>query len=190
MISFFEKKPRGKSASLPKEYPTAAIIVPCWNEEKTLAGTIESLLALEYPKDKLEILIVNDGSTDRTLEIAHQFDSEPQVKIFSKENGGKYTALNLGVENTQAELIGCLDADSFVVSDALAEAVKKFEDCPDACAVVPAMKVWHPRRPLELMQAVEYTFGIFYKKMFYNIASISVLPGPFSIYRHKLFEVA
>src|SRR3989338_5805888 len=55
-------------------------------------------------------------------------------------------------------------------------------------AVVPAMKVYRPRRILELMQSVEYTFGIFYKKMFDNLAAISVLPGPFSLYRREVFQ--
>jgi cellulose synthase/poly-beta-1,6-N-acetylglucosamine synthase-like glycosyltransferase len=117
------------------------------------------------------------------------YASNPQVRIFSKENGGKYTALNLGISESRAELVGCLDADSIVVRDSLLESVKKFEERPDAMAVVPAMKVWRPRKPLELMQAVEYTFGIFYKKMFDNLAAISVLPGPFSIYRRSVFAI-
>jgi cellulose synthase/poly-beta-1,6-N-acetylglucosamine synthase-like glycosyltransferase len=190
LITFFEKAPPKKTARRPKYFPSVAIIVPVWNEEKTLGGTIESLLNLDYPKDRFSILIVNDGSTDGTMSVAEQFAQYPQVKIISKENGGKYTALNLGIAHTDAELVGCLDADSFVVPDALIEAVKKFEDTPDAMAVVPAMKVWNPHRPLELMQAVEYTFGIFYKKMFDNLAAISVLPGPFSIYRRTVFGIA
>lgn len=51
------------------EFPRVAIIVPCWNEETTIDGTVKSLLALEYPKDKLRIILVNDGSTDNTKEV-------------------------------------------------------------------------------------------------------------------------
>ncbi|MGH7141745.1 MAG: glycosyltransferase [Minisyncoccia bacterium] len=190
LISFFEKKPAVKTAARPKRYPSVAVIVPAWNEEKTLAGTIESLLALDYPKNKLEIIVVDDGSTDGTLRAAQRFRKNLQVKIFSKENGGKYTALNFGLKHTKSELVGCLDADSFVVPDSLLESVKVFEASPEAMAVVPAMKVWKPHRALELMQAVEYTFGIFYKKIFDNLAAISVLPGPFSIYRREVFAIA
>lgn len=189
LITLFEKAPAQKDSRRPKYFPTVSIIVPVWNEEHTLAGTVESLLELDYPKDRLSITVVNDGSTDGTLAVADRFTGNSQVKILSKENGGKYTALNLGIAQSDAELVGCLDADSIVVSDALLEAVKRFEERPDAMAVVPAMKVWQPRRPLELMQAVEYTFGIFYKKMFDNLAAISVLPGPFSIYRRKIFDI-
>ncbi|HEX8994387.1 MAG TPA: glycosyltransferase family 2 protein [Candidatus Paceibacterota bacterium] len=189
MITFFEHKPGEKTSARPTDFPSVDIIVPCWNEEKTLANTVQSLLALDYPKDKLGIMIIDDGSKDSTLKVAQQFADNPQVKIFSKENGGKYTALNFGIERSQADFVGCLDADSFVMPDALIESIKKFEGNPDTMAVVPAMKVYSPRNLLELSQAVEYTFGIFYKKMFDNIAAISVLPGPFSIYRRSVFSV-
>src|SRR3990167_1741584 len=90
-------------------FPSVAIIVPCWNEEKTVAATCDSLLALDYPKDRLEIILVNDGSTDTTPSIMERFAKHPQVRIIHKENGGKHTAMNAGVALTNAELVGCLD---------------------------------------------------------------------------------
>lgn len=189
LISFFEKKPQKKSASNPKHYPSVSMIVPCFNEEKTLAGTVRSLLALDYPKDKLEILIVDDGSTDNTRSIGESFAGHPQVRFFAKENGGKYTALNLGIGESKGELVGCLDADSFVVPDALLEVAKRLEQDEEIMALTPAMKVYQPKTILELMQSVEYTFGIFYKKMFDNLSAIGVLPGPFSIYKREVFDI-
>lgn len=188
-ISFFEKVPATKTRSYPKRYPVVSIIVPCFNEEKTLAGTVESLLAMDYPKDKLEILIVDDGSSDQTRHIGETLaQTHSGVQFFSKENGGKWTALNFGIPRSKGEFIGCLDADSFVAPDALLEVVKKFEDSPRADAMVPVMKVLGPKNLLELMQSAEYTFGIFVKKTFDNLAAISVLPGPFSIYRKEVFD--
>jgi len=190
LISFFEKRPAGKSRELPRHYPTVTMIVPCFNEERTLGKTVESLLALEYPADKLDIFIVDDGSRDQTPAIgAALARAHPaQVRYARKENGGKYTALNWGIEHSQGELIGCLDADSFVAPDGLIEMVKSFESDANIFAITPAMKVYRPRKMLELMQAVEYTFGIFYKKMFDNISAINVLPGPFSMYRREVFK--
>jgi cellulose synthase/poly-beta-1,6-N-acetylglucosamine synthase-like glycosyltransferase len=133
-------------------------------------------------------MVIDDGSTDHTREIAERYAAAyPQVKYFYKENGGKYTALNFGIEHSTSELIGCLDADSFVASDGLLEMVKKFTQEPNTMAITPAMKVHRPRTMLELMQSVEYTFGIFYKKMFDNLNAINVLPGPFSMYRRAVF---
>ncbi len=190
MISFFEKKPSKKDKKLPARYPTVSMLVPCFNEEKTLGATIESLLAMEYPKQKLQVMVIDDGSTDSTGVIAQKYaaDFPTQVRFFQKENGGKYTALNLGIERSTGEIIGCLDADSFVAPDALIEAVKMFESDPTTMAITPAMQVYKPRRILELMQSVEYTFGIFYKKMFDNLSAINVLPGPFSLYRREVFD--
>jgi cellulose synthase/poly-beta-1,6-N-acetylglucosamine synthase-like glycosyltransferase len=188
-VSFFEKLPPSKTADQPARFPLVSMIVPCFNEERTLAGTVESLLALNYPQDKLEILIVNDGSKDNTGVVGERLAQEHfNVHYFSKPNGGKWTAVNFGIEHAQGELIGCLDADSFVAAEALSEMVKKFESDPEVGAVVPAMRVRHPKNMLELMQSAEYTFGIFVKKTFDNLSAISVLPGPFSIYRRSVFE--
>ncbi len=189
LISFLEKRPTKKSALRPAFYPTVDILVPCFNEQETVGKTIESLLAMEYPQDKLTVTVVDDGSTDNTAAIAQTYAAKyPNVRFYTKENGGKYTALNFGIENATADIVGCLDADSFVASDALIEVIKSFNDNPSIMAITPAMKVHEPKNPLELMQAVEYTFGIFYKKMFDNLSAISVLPGPFSLYRREVFK--
>jgi len=190
LMSYLEKKPAGKTKALPKRYPSVAMIVPCYNEEATLAQTVESLLLLRYPKEKLSIVIVDDGSKDGTqaIGLALAAAHPANVSYHRKENGGKYTALNFGITHSTAEILGCLDADSFVDKDALIEAVKKLEAEPATMAITPAMKVYRPRKMLELMQAVEYTFGIFYKKMFDNLSAVNVLPGPFSLYRREVFE--
>src|SRR5262249_14757034 len=99
--------------------PRVAIVVPCFNEERGIAETLTSLLKLEYPKDKLEIIVVDDGSHDNTLALAREYAHDPRVRIFSKENGGKHTAMNYALALTSAELIGCLDADSVVDAQAL-----------------------------------------------------------------------
>jgi cellulose synthase/poly-beta-1,6-N-acetylglucosamine synthase-like glycosyltransferase len=190
LTSFFEGTSKMKAeeiASEPTYFPTVAIAVPVWNEESTLAGTLNSLLALRYPKDKLEIIVIDDGSTDNTLSIARSFESNPQIKVITKQNGGKHTAVNLALSMTHSELFGCLDADSFVDSEALVTIVKYFEQ-PDTMAVTPAMKVFTPKTLIQKLQSVEYTMGIFLKRVFGNLNSIQVTPGPFSVFRKKVFD--
>jgi poly-beta-1,6-N-acetyl-D-glucosamine synthase len=169
------------------ELPSVAVVVPAWNEEKTLAGTVNSLLALDYPKDMLSIFIVDDGSTDGTLKEAQKFAEHPQVRIHTKENGGKHTALNFAIARTDSELIGCLDADSFVSPSALREIVEVFRDS-SVMAVTPSVQIGKPRNALERMQAIEYVLGAFTRKVFALIGGLYVTPGPFSIYRKSVFE--
>lgn len=168
-------------------FPSVSIIVPCFNEENTLTATIESILNLDYPKDKLSVIAVDDGSTDTTLSELHKFESHPQVTVLSKENGGKYTALNLALKNVESELVGCLDADSFVNKEALKKIVPFFDD-HSIMAVTPSVKVFEPRTVLQLIQKIEYSWGIFLRRMLSSLGALYVTPGPFSIFRASVFR--
>src|SRR3989344_4540347 len=84
-------------------YPAVTIIIPCWNEEQTVARTVKSVLGLDYPKERLEIFIVDDGSTDNTWQEILKWKDHPNIDIFRKENGGKHTALNLGLLHVKTE---------------------------------------------------------------------------------------
>ena len=170
-----------------KDHPTVTIIVPCWNEEKTVGKTIYSLLDLDYPKDKLKIMIVDDGSTDDTWKAVQEFKSNPQIEMHTKPNGGKYTALNYGLSKLTTELVGCLDADSYVHKDSLNKIVYYFQD-KETMAVAPSIKLWEPKSVLQLLQKIEYGFGIFNRKMFQYMNAIYITPGPFSIFRKEVFE--
>ncbi len=167
--------------------PTVAVVVPCWNEASTVAATCDSLLALDYPKEKLEIILVDDGSTDATSEIMSRFALHPQVRIIRKENGGKHTALNAGIAVTAAEFIGCLDADSLVEPDALGEIIPCFDN-PQVAAVTGAMSVHNPSNVLQHMQNAEYIFGITFRHSIASINGLYVTPGPFSFYRRSILN--
>jgi len=169
-------------------YGTVTIMVPCYNEEKTLEKTIKSLLALDYPKEKLIIFIVDDGSRDGTWNLMQQYIGHPNIKIFHKENGGKHTALNLGLKNLESEFVGCLDADSFVHPQALKRIMNTFESNPKIMAVAPSILVFNPKNVIQTVQRVEYEMANYVKKMLGFIGGIHVTPGPFSIFRKKVFD--
>ena len=191
LVTFFEKRESIKKEeedilSL-RRYPSTTIIVPCFNEERTVVKTIRSLLSLDYPKYKLNIVIVDDGSTDNTWNVVKRFGKYPQIKLLQKPNGGKHTALNYALANIETELVGCLDADSFVEKYTLKKIVKYFEES-DVMAVTPAIKLYKPTHIIELVQNVEYMLGIFFRKMLGTMDAIQVTPGPFSIFRKKVFN--
>jgi len=167
--------------------PSVAIIVPCWNEQDTIGGTVRSLLALDYPADKLNIVLVNDGSTDNTKEVMDSYLGNPQITVIHKKNEGKHTAINAGIEATESEFIGCLDADSFVAPNALREIIPCFDD-PNVAAATPAMSVHQPRNLLEQMQNTEYIVGIALRHILSAVNGIYVTPGPFSFYRRSIIE--
>ena len=188
LVTFLSKPARESrlGTSRSTDTPRVAIIVPCWNEETTVAETVESLLALEYPKERLSIILVNDGSTDGTRSVFDRFALHPQITAVHKENGGKFTAMNLGIEYAKdAELIGFLDADSLVAPDALREIVAAFK--PDTMAMTASMSIHKPHTLLQRMQYAEYMLAIIFRHAFGSINSLYVTPGPFSFYRRSVF---
>lgn len=188
LISLFEsKKKRKLSSNLEYFYPPVTILIPIWNEETTIVDTIESLLNLDYPKDKLHIMVIDDGSTDKSLEALQKFKGHPIVEVHSKPNGGKFTALNFGIERMKTDFIGCLDADSFVEKNALKFIMRRFTD-PEVMAVTPSMIIEKPSNILRKMQRAEYSYGNFMRKAYGSIGAIHITPGPFSFFRKEVFE--
>ncbi len=170
------------------KYPSVTIVVPCWNEEKTVENTVSSLLALNYPQDKLEIFIIDDGSSDGTWDIIRKFENFPNIKIFKKENGGKHTALNLGLEQMTTEFFGALDADSFADPESLVRIMSYFEKDPGVMAVVPSVTVHNAKTIIQNAQKAEYHMGVYFKKMLSFLGAINVTPGPLTIFRKEVFD--
>jgi cellulose synthase/poly-beta-1,6-N-acetylglucosamine synthase-like glycosyltransferase len=106
------------------DYPSCAILIPAHNEEKVIGHTLAAMTALEYPRDRLRIVVINDGSTDRTGEIVRSFaEHDSRVELFDVPVGeggrGKSRALNLGIRLVQDEIIAVYDADNTPDPDAL-----------------------------------------------------------------------
>ncbi len=192
LITFFENR---KTLSAKEDavelsrYPSVTVIVPCWNEERTVSRTVHSLFNLNYPKNKVKIILVDDGSTDNTWRIISSYAKFPNVKVFRKGNGGKHTALNLGLEHTDTEFIGCLDADSEADPESLVRLMSFFEKKPELMAVTPSIVVRRAGNAVERAQKAEYYMSnVFVKKMQAFLGAIHVTPGPLTIFRKKVFE--
>ncbi len=179
---------RAREFSVNKELPKVAMIVPCYNEEQTIAGTVESLLALSYPKEKLSIILVNDGSTDGTRQAMDAFASHEQVTVVHTENRGKFEALNTGISLAKdVEFVGCLDADSFMHPQSLTHLIASFDD-DRVAATTASMSVNKPKRFIEHMQNAEYILGITLRHILASVNGLYVTPGPASLYRMSVLQ--
>ena len=189
LYSFFEKKNEKIENELSKnQYLSTTIIVPCYNEEYTVDRTIDSLLDLDYPKDKITILIVDDGSTDNTWSVLQKFKDKEGVILMQKENeGSKFSALNFALRYITSDLVGVLDADSWVSKDALKNYMYFFRDI-DVMAVIPSMVIAEPDSLLRKAQKAEYDVGLFARKAFSHLNAIYITPGPFSVFRKYVFD--
>ncbi len=110
-------KEKRQADALQFEYPKVTILIPAHNEEKVIHYTLNAMTKLEYPSDRLDILVINDGSSDGTASIVHEFTArDPRVRIYDVPKGeggrGKSRALNLGLRQTDAEFIAVYDADN------------------------------------------------------------------------------
>ncbi len=186
LLSFLEHKESTTATPSDPELPVT-ILVPCFNEESTIVGTIESIFQLDYPQEKLQIIIINDGSTDKTATLLEPYNSHHNITVIHKENGGKHTALNLGLEYCTTSIVGCLDADSFVVPDALRQIMHKFAD-PTVMAVTPSTVIWKAKTLIQKMQRAEYHYGNLVRYAMSMMHAIHIAPGPFSFFRTEVFE--
>ncbi len=182
-----EEKRKEKKKNLLSPFFTA--IVPAYNEEKSIRGTLQSLVNLDYPAEKMEFIVVNDGSTDKTRAIIELFIQENPSRsmvLINQENRGKANAMNKGLALAKGEFFACLDADSFVAPNALQAMLPIFEENKDVAAVCPLLKVRNPQNILQKVQWYEYVINMFYKFLNSKIDCIHVTPGPFSVYKTKV----
>jgi len=184
-LTFFENRKYLKNPKV-KIFPKVTIAVPAYNEEKTIAKTLRSLLKLDYPKNKLELFVIDDGSSDKTYKIAKKFEKFG-IKVFTKKNTGKGDSLNFALKHATGKFFVSLDADSFVAKDALKKMVGYFND-EKVMAVTPSLKIYKPKTWLQKLQSIEYLMGVYLRKVFSYLDSIHVTPGPFTIYRKKFFD--
>jgi cellulose synthase/poly-beta-1,6-N-acetylglucosamine synthase-like glycosyltransferase len=168
----------------PKRFPSITFLVPAYNEEKNIGKCLESILNLNYPKDKLEVIVIDDGSTDNTAKIVKKFKG---VKLIRQENQGKAAALNNGLEHVKTELVACMDADSFPDKDFLLKMIGYMER-KNVASVTPAIKVLKAETLMQKIQWVEYLWSIFLRKLFNFFDCQYVTPGPGSIYKTYILK--
>lgn len=169
--------------------PAVSVIVPAFNEEVNAVRTVSSLLNQDYPK--LDIIFVDDGSTDATFEkVSAAFAGNPRVAVLTKANGGKASALNYGINRSESPYIVCIDADTQLKKDAVSQLMEKFfaDGKPDAAtgAVAGNVKVGNEVNMITRWQSIEYiTAQNFDRRAFDLFNCIIVVPGAIGAFRRQ-----
>ena len=124
------RQKHGSQQSESKSLPFYSVIVAAKSEGNLIGRLLDSLTKLDYPTEKLEIIVVEDGSNDNTLEVCKHFASMHQnVKVLEKAfSNGKPSALNFGVAQAHGEIVAVFDADNVPAKDALLKAAYYFQD--------------------------------------------------------------
>jgi glycosyltransferase involved in cell wall biosynthesis len=113
--------------------PTVSVLVNTYNHERFIAQALRSVLEQDFPADDMEIIVVDDGSTDATSEIVQEF--LPRIRYIRKANGGQISAFNAGVAEARGEIVAFLDGDDWWAKQKLRAVTEAFERNPGVTAV-------------------------------------------------------
>ncbi len=175
-------------------YPLVSIIVPAYNEEVNVVSSLYNLLKCDYPN--FNIVFVDDGSKDKTWEIVtKEFSDNNNIKLYTKVNGGKASALNFGLNETNADFVVCIDADTKLASNAVRLLMKHFLMQPKGRqkigAVAGVVKVGNEVNILTKWQNIEYiTSQNFDRKGFAYANAITVVPGAIGAFKKMSIKAA
>ncbi len=177
-------------------YPLVSIIVPAYNEEVNAISSLNNLLKCDYPN--FNIIFIDDGSKDSTWNIVSQeFKQHPIIKTFTKPNGGKASALNFGIEQTNAPYVVCIDADTKLAPNAVSLMMKHFlmqtleAGSKEVGAVAGVVKVGNEVNMLTKWQSIEYiTSQNFDRKGFAYANAITVVPGAIGAFKRLAIQQA
>ncbi|MGO9591366.1 MAG: glycosyltransferase [Candidatus Acidiferrales bacterium] len=166
----------------PEYQPRVTILIPAYNEESVIVDTVQAALASGYPR--LEVLVVDDGSADRTAELVREnFGRDRRVRLLQQPNRGKPTALNHGLAEATGQVIVSIDADTIVDPEAVPRLVRHFAD-PKVAAVAGNVKVANRNKWITRWQALEYiTSQNLEKRAFDLLNCIPVVPGAAGAWR-------
>lgn len=170
-----------------------SIVMPCFNESEHIGQAIESLLNLDYPKDMIEIIVVDDQSKDNSVEVVKRYVKKydnVSLIVNDRNSGGAAEPTNIGVKAAKYDYVAVTDADSTPEKDALKKMIGFLQQKDNVAAVTCAVLSKKPRTFIQHLQALEYVIIAFNRKLLDLVDAVYVTPGPFALYKKdKLFEV-
>jgi peptidoglycan-N-acetylglucosamine deacetylase len=183
------EKLRPDHAVMPDPPPGVTVLIPAHNEETVIVQTVNSVLASDL--SDLRVIVVNDGSVDRTGELLDtHFAREPRVRIIHQVNRGKSAALSHAMLEAHTEVVVTIDADTEIEPNAISKLLRHFSD-PELGAMAGNVKVGNRSRFLTRWQALEYiTSQNMEKRAFDLLNCITVVPGALGAWRREAIEAA
>ncbi|PIN90518.1 hypothetical protein COU60_01715 [Candidatus Pacearchaeota archaeon CG10_big_fil_rev_8_21_14_0_10_34_76] len=187
-----------KNKDLLFEYPPGkpepvSIVMPCYNAEKNIGNAIESLLNLDWPKEMMEIIIVDDASKDNSVNIIEKYVAKyDNIRLIKheKNSGCAAATTNTGVRAAKYDYIAVADDDSTPKRDALRKMIGFLQNEKDVAAVTCSILAEHPETFMQKLQGIEYAIIAWTRKLLDFVDSVYVTPGPFALYKkEKLIEV-
>lgn len=176
-------------------YPPVSLLIPAHNEELVMGATLEAMLALDYPKDRLEIIVINDGSTDSTKEIIDSYRKrDNRIRLYDVPQGeggkGKSRALNLGLQIARSEFIAIYDADNTPAPDALQYLVAQLLMHPELGAVLGKFRTVNKDRNLltRFINIETLSFQSILQAGRWWLLKIATLPGTNFVIRREVIE--
>lgn len=172
------------SPTAKKNY-SITILIPAYNEEDSIEETIKHVMNLDYPKNKLEVIVVNDGSRDKTKQVVKGLLKKySNLRLLDKKNSGKADSLNQGIKMAKGELVAVVDSDSFPSESSLKKLVGYFDN-KKIGAVTSFVSVRNTDKFFGKIQSLEYIFMGWSRKLLDFVDSVYVTNGPLSLYRKE-----
>ncbi|MET8577084.1 glycosyltransferase [Streptomyces sp. NPDC005012] len=160
------------------------VLVPAYNEAKCIENTVRSLMASDHP---IEVLVVDDGSTDGTARIVEGMRL-PNVRVIRQLNAGKPAALNRGLANARYDIVVMMDGDTVFEPSTVRELVQPFAD-PKVGAVAGNAKVGNKDSLIGAWQHIEYVMGFNLDRRMYDILRcMPTIPGAVGAFRRSALE--
>jgi cellulose synthase/poly-beta-1,6-N-acetylglucosamine synthase-like glycosyltransferase len=166
-----------------------SIVMPCYNEGEHIGKAIEALLNLDYPRDMIEIIVVDDKSKDNSAEIISKYaEKYSNVKLIvnSRNSGGAAEPTNIGIRASKYDYIAVADADSEPKRDALIKMIGFLQNDQTVGGVTCAVLSKEPKTFMQKLQAIEYAVIAANRKLLDVIDAVYVTPGPFALYRKRI----
>ena len=183
LLNLFSYKKRLFEKKVAVNHPSISILIPAYNAGKTIARCLKSLVKVNYPK-KIEIIVISNGSTDKTNSIVKKF---PNVKLLNLPKPNKADALNAGLNIARGEIIGIVDADTYVTRDSVKKMIGYFDD-EKIGAVTSNIRVDHRTKVLTRFQNIEYMISALTKKLFTFLNSLYLAPGALSLFKGNIIK--